>query len=216
MMKKSATWGVRIICIVLLCFAISLIVYVHQTSVKTTLMGEYNLITNEEYKINDTLSFYPVKYEDKNTHMLGYSVDENIEIQEPEGNIKSIIVGKECISITASVFNFEGRLTKDRLSSFLTALSGTLSSENVSEVLSNLDAEQPYIISQNKDTLFIDYITGTDNKNVVVFYRIIVKDARSVTPDLTEKEYQVLSSYLTDLKEVLKINEDLVIPFVLE
>lgn len=213
-MKKNVALGIRIICILLLCFIISLVVYVYQTSIKTTLMDGYNLTTNEEYKINNTLSFYPVKYEDKSTYMLGYSVDENMEIQEPEGNINSIIVGKECISITASVFNFEGSLTKHRLSSFLSALSSTLSAENISEVLSNLETEQPYIISKNKDTLFIDYITGTDDKNTVVFYRIIVKDSRIVTPSLTDIEYQALPSYLSELKEVLKINEDFVVPFI--
>ena len=69
-------------------------------------------------------------------------------------------------------------------------LRNKLNGENSEIIVFNEDAPNPYIVSENEDYIFIDYITGVKNsKTSVVYYRIIIQNTKDLNVEISDDEY---------------------------
>lgn len=168
----------------------------------------YTISENEDYVINsDTkIGFKSLEYKDVNSHILGY-LGESIEISEEEGTVKSLKVGKNCISITGSFLSIERKVTNKIQIDLLQKLSSNLNGDGVEKLFENLESDCPYIISKNDTYLFIDYLTKIpENDKMVVFYRIIVQDISQLDVEMSEIELKSLEDNLPELLSILEID----------
>lgn len=168
----------------------------------------YTILENEDYVINsDTkIGFKSLEYKNVNSHILGY-LGESIEISEEDGTVKSLKVGKNCISITGSLLSIERRITNKIQIDLLQKLSSDLNGEKVNKLFENLESDCPYIISKNDTYLFIDYLTKIpENDKMVVFYRIIVQDISQLNVEMSEIELKSLEDNLPELLSILEID----------
>lgn len=175
---------------------------------KDYLGSAYTFVENEEYTINsDTnIGFKTITYKNINTHILSY-LNENLEVSEEEGTVKSLKVGKNCISITGSLLSIERRITNKIQIDLLQKLSSDLNGENVDKLFENLESDCPYIISKNDTYLFIDYLTKIpENDKMVTFYRIIVQDISQLNVEMSEIELKSLEDNLPELLSILNID----------
>ena len=168
----------------------------------------YTFIDGETLKIKDetNLSLIPIENNNVKYHILGYD-NKNLNIDE-NVSVSSVIIGKNCISITGSVLDVNTRLNKSIMSDLVSKLRNKLNGENSEIIVFNEDAPNPYIVSENEDYIFIDYITGVKNsKTSVVYYRIIIQNTKDLNVEISDDEYNSLPDYLPELLEVLGIKE---------
>lgn len=182
---------------------------------KESLLTSYELIENEDYLINETsqIGFKAINYKDVSTYVLTY-FNENLDISEEEGIVKSLKVGKTCISLTGSILNINHKVNKNILVDLVKRLNISLNDKSdIVKIYENLEIDTPYIISENDSYVFIDYITMIPtNNNYVVYYRVILQDISQLNTSLSKDEYNILSDNLEELLDILGINETIELP----
>lgn len=216
MKKKLLLFTVVFIVVVTIC-----LVFLSKLYPTLSINNNYDLVSGEDFDIpNSSYKFYSVEYDGISTHLLGYKnaesqkIGEELLIDKENGKISSYRVGKNCIFITSSILDVNAVVTETISEDVLNRINMGLNKDNETEIIiNNKETENPYIISKNKDTLFIDFITMIpETKSKLAYYRIIVQDVLNVTPELTEDEVSVLEDYLPELLKILGIEEEIEVP----
>ena len=84
-----------------------------------------------------------------NVYFLAYLEDDNIEVNVENQYVKSLSVGKNCISITSAVMDVGRNLNRNIVLDLLDRLSTQVNNEEVIKLWENLENPAPYIISKN-------------------------------------------------------------------
>ena len=149
-----------------------------------------------------------------NVYFLGYLVDDTLEIDIENKYIKSLHIGKTCISITSTVLEVGRGLNHSIMVDLLGTLNEKLNSEeNKVTMVENLEAGKPYIISKDDTYVYIDYISSIPDKyDSVMYYRIILQDITMLDTEITDDQIELLSDSLPELLNVLGINESIELP----
>ncbi len=177
---------------------------------KNIINSKFELIEGQDYKINENsdLSLKYIEMNNENGFLLCYD-NENLEIDTQDEEmklVKSIKVGKSCISITGSFFNVNNRVTKNIEKDILQSFYERMSIEDVVKIEEYLDIDTPYIVSKNEKCYFIDYVCPlNDNTRYVIYYRIIIQDVENLNIELTENEKDTLKDFLPELLKVMNI-----------
>ncbi len=186
---------------------------------ESALVSKFEVNGVSDYKISNAsglglkLLNYNTKGFDDNIYLLAYLHDKNMEVNSENNYIKSLAVGKTCISLTSTVLDVGRSLNNNIMKDLLQKLNTELSKENMIELYRVTEEGKYYIISTDGTYVFIDYLT-TIPKDLqkVIYYRIILQDITTLNIDITEKEMAVLPDFLTELLEILDIEEEIVIP----
>ena len=119
---------------------------------------------------------------------IGELFNENLDISEEEGIVKSLKVGKTCISLTGSILSINHKVNKNILVDLVKRLNISLNDKSdIVKIYENLEIDTPYIISENDSYVFIDYITMIPtNSNYVVYYRVILQDISQLNTSLSK------------------------------
>ena len=148
-----------------------------------------------------------------NVYFLAYLEDDNIEVNVENQYVKSLSVGKNCISITSAVMDVGRNLNRNIVLDLLDRLSTQVNNEEVIKLWENLENPAPYIISKNDKYVFIDYITTIPNSiNRVMYYRLILQDVSILDNTLSEEELAVLPDNLPELLNILGVSENIELP----
>lgn len=180
------------------------------------LQSNYNVDNENDFIISQEsgLGLKLVEYsKNDKVYMLAYLNDENMLIDSENQYIKSLVVGKTCISVTSTVLDVGRCLNKEILTDLITRLNNQLNDDSAVKVSEKLGEDSYYIISKNDVYVFIDYLTTIPNKSDKVLYnRFIVQDVSMLDEKLTEEEIAILPDYLPELLEVLSIEENIELP----
>ena len=180
------------------------------------LQSNYDVDNENDFVISQEsgLGLKLVEYSKNNkVYMLAYLNDENMLIDSENQYIKSLVVGKTCISSTSTVLDVGRCLNKEILVDLITRLNNQLNDDSAVKISENLGDESYYIISKNDTYAFIDYLTTIPNKSDKVLYnRFIIQDVSLLDEALTEEEIAVLPDFLPELLEVLNIEESIELP----
>lgn len=186
---------------------------------EVALESKYAVDTVSDYKISATsgIGLKLLKYQedgiDKSVYLLAYLDDENIELNTENTYIKSLAVGKTCISMTSTVMDLGRKLNHNILVDLIGQLNARLTEDKAEKIVENIGEDKFYIISKNDTYVFIDYLTTIPNVyNQVAYYRIILQDISLLDKELTQEEIDVLPDYLSELLEILEITEDFELP----
>lgn len=153
---------------------------------------------------NSKLSLLSYDYNGVNYGVLGFN-NKNLTIND-NGSVSSYIVGKNCLSIMANIFDINTNVNKSIMTDLVGKLREKLNGENSEIIINNEKALNPYIISKNDEYIFIDYVTGCLNdRTKVVYYRIIIQDVNKLGLELSEEELKSLNDYLPTLLNILSI-----------
>ena len=176
-----------------------------------SLDSKFDLVNSEDYVIDEesSLGFRYIYNEEDNIYgyLLGFLDNIDAEITDNSGYLRTVIVGKECISITGIVLDLHVKVNNTVILDVLNRFHIGVNDSNVDVLEYYKDSDCPYIISKNDDSYCIDYVTScSNNSNVVAYYRIIIRDVYSVNPDLTEEQYESLHTYLGLLMNCMGID----------
>ena len=153
---------------------------------------------------NSKLSLLSYDYTGTNYGVLCFN-NKNLTLND-NGSVSSYVVGKNCISIMANIFDVNTNVNKSIMSDLVGKLRESLNGENSEIVIKNDKALNPYIISKNEEYIFIDYVTGCLNdRTKVVYYRIIIQDVNKLGLELSEEDLSELEDYLPKLLNILNI-----------
>ena len=189
---------------------------------EVSLQSNYSIENKKDYIISEesSLGFKYLEYKSNlstsSAYVLAYLDDENIEVNSENAYVKSLCGGKTCISLTSSVLDIGRRLNENIMKDLLNKLNTQMNSERAEKVSENITETGYYVISENDEYVFIDYLTTIPNvANKVVYYRIILQDVSILGMELSDAELAILPDYLSELLEVLGIKEEINIPIKL-
>lgn len=197
-----------LIAIISLCAVLCGIVFlVYFAALPTkSIVDKYSISEGTDTIISEKsgLGFKSVTFDNKNVPLLSYLMDETLNIDTEGEYIQSLNIGKLCISITGSYLNVNTTVTKEVLNDLLTKLVSEISNEDVELIKESKNIDIPYIITKNDDYVFIDFISYIPkNRNIAVYYRVIVQDVRTLDSELSETEYEILPE--SNLDEILNL-----------
>ena len=148
-----------------------------------------------------------------NVYFLGYLVSKDMDIDVENQFVKSLSVGKTCISITSSVLDLGRNINRNIIVDLVNNLNEKINSEGTVKICENLENSSPYIISKNDEFVFIDYVTTIPNSyDRLMYYRIILQDISLLNTDWSEEEIAILPDCLQELLDVLGIKESIELP----
>lgn len=186
---------------------------------QTALESKYSVDTVSDYKISTTsgIGLKLLKYNqngvDKQVYLLAYLNDSNMEVNTENTYIKSLAVGKTCISMTSTVMELGRKLNIHILEDLITQLNTRLTEDKADKIIEHIGEDKFYIISKNDTYIFIDYLTTIPNvTNQVAYYRIILQDVSVLDKELTAEEIEILPDYLPELLGILEITEEFELP----
>lgn len=182
---------------------------------EVSLQSNYVVDNQTDYQISELsgLGLKYFKYDDSTSYLLAYLDDNNIEVNNENGYVKSLSVGKTCISLTSSVLDIGRRINENIMLDLLARLNTQMNSERAEKVCENMCDIGYYIISENEEYVFIDYLTTIPNiSSKVAYYRIILQDVSLLGTELTDEELAILPDNLPELLDILGITENIELP----
>lgn len=201
--RKSYLITIISLCVILC--GVGFLVYFAALPTKS-IIDKYSISEGTDTVISEKsgLGFKSVIFDNKNVPLLSYLMDETLNIDTDGEYIQSLNIGKLCISITGSYLNVNTTVTKEVLNDLLIKLVSELSNENVELIKEGKNIDIPYIITKNDDYVFIDFISYIpNNRDIAVYYRVIVQDVRTLDSELSETEYEILPE--SNLDEILNL-----------
>ena len=207
---------VLVLCITLLLILSGCGVDINEIS----LVSNYDVDNSNDYiissKSNLGFKLVDLNLEDDisdNVYFLGYLVNKDMDIDAENQFVKSVSVGKTCISITSTVLDLGRNINRNIIVDLVNNLNEKINSEGSVKVFENLENSSPYIVSKNDKFVFIDYVTTIPNSyDRIMYYRIILQDISLLNTDLSEEEIAILPDCLQELLDVLGIKESIEIP----
>ena len=187
---------------------------------EVSLISKYDVDNTNDYiissKSNLGFKLVDLNLEDDlsdNVYFLGYLVSKDMDIDAENQFVKSLSVGKTCISITSSVIDLGRNINRNIIVDLVNNLNEKINSEGTVKICENLENSSPYIISKNDEFVFIDYVTTIPNSyDRLMYYRIILQDISLLNTDLSEEEIVILPDCLQELLDVLGIKESIELP----
>ena len=187
---------------------------------EVSLISKYDVDNTNDYiissKSNLGFKLVDLNLEDDlsdNVYFLGYLVSKDMDIDAENQFVKSLSVGKTCISITSSVLDLGRNINRNIIVDLVNNLNEKINSEGTVKICENLENSSPYIISKNDEFVFIDYVTTIPNSyDRLMYYRIILQDISLLNTDLSEEEIAILPDCLQELLDVLGIKESIELP----
>lgn len=208
--KKILAFGIIIYLII---FVVAIIIVNNMLSLKNSLTTNYDLTLNKEQILisNESgLGFKKINVDEKDFYILSYLNDENINIDTENDSIKSLNIGEYCVSISGVVLNVNTQVNERKISDLLLDLCKKMGDYQEGSEIIKTSFDTFYILTENENTLFINYITSVENNpTYAIYYRFIIKDVDSLGIEMTDEERVFLHNNLPELLEVLGITDDL-------